>query len=368
MPADFDNEARIDYTPVDIGADAALACAGAAGASISISPGQEKIEICPGSNLVVNATIAGPVSDLRWQKNLNDIAGANTASYTITSAGSYRLTGMTPCGRISSPSIYVKTGVTAPLIRLIADNQSYICDSSSVNFTVEHFHYTLTNLQYKWYRNNVLIPGKITDQETIDGIRYGDRVRVDVINNSGCGTLTGMDSLYFYYVTPTYRPHIAITNFTDSIYNTVHSDTVHYTLTGQGSNYPPVVIYTSTVPGPMHSFLNDSSIVFSNIPYSFKFKLAGYNPGSSCYFTDTTAEQTIYYSNTPLRMTYTFTGAGEWTDAANWMNAQVPPLPLPFNATVIIMGTGPCTIRGQLNLGIGAHFSVATGSSIIVVP
>lgn len=254
-------------------------------------------------------------------------------------------------------------------MKLIANNQAYICDSSSVDFAVEHYHYTLTNLQYKWYLNNVLVPGKITDHETISGIRYGDRVRAEVINNTGCGVLTGKDSLYFYYVNPTYRPHITITNFTDSIYDPVHSDTLHYTLTGQSNNYSPVVIYTSMVPGPLHSYLNDSTIVFSNIPYSFKFKLAGFKPlGASCYFTDTTAERTIYYSNTPMPKTYSFIGSGEWTDAANWMNGEIPPSPVPFNATVLIMGTGPCIVHGQLNLGIGCHFTVVSGSSLQILP
>lgn len=59
LPVDFDNEIRNNYTPADIGADASLPCVGVGGASISISPGQEKIEICPGGTLTVNATIAG---------------------------------------------------------------------------------------------------------------------------------------------------------------------------------------------------------------------------------------------------------------------------------------------------------------------
>ncbi len=369
LPVDFDNEVRNNYTPVDIGADAALPCVGAEGTSINISPGQEKIELCPGATLTVNATIAGNITDLRWQKNLHNIAGATAASYTITSPGSYRLTGMTPCGRISSQSIYVVTGVTAPIMKLVANNQSYICDSSPVDFVVEHYHFTLTNLQYKWYLNNVLVPGKITDHEAISGIHYGDRVSAEVINNTGCGVLTRKDSLYFYNVTYSYRPHIAITNFTDSIYNPVNSDTLHYTLTGQNNNYSPVVIYTSPIPGPLHSFLNDSTIVFSNIPYSFKFKLASFTPlGASCYFADTTSERTIYYSNTPIPKTYTFNGSGEWTNAANWINAEIPPSPVPFNATVLIMGTGPCIVHGQLNLGIGAHLTVVPGSFLQIVP
>lgn len=360
---DFDNDLRNNYSPADIGADAVTPCAGG-NASISLSPYQDKIEICTGSSLTLTATVNGVVTNWQWQKNLNNIPGAIALSYTITSPGSYRLIGRTACGWIASPSILIQEGITEPYKKLTALTAGPYCDSTNVAMWIEHNHFSLTTLQYKWYRNNVLLPGKITDKETIEGIRYGDNVYVEIINPTPCGNTQVSDNLYFYDVNPSQRPKANIVSLKDTLYTLNANDTVKYNISPSGFGLP-TVIYTSTVPAPLHSFIGDSMIVFSNIPYTFSFKLSIGNPAIACQFADTTQQKTIYVTNSTVPKTYTFNGTGNWSNPANWSNGEVPPSPLPFNGTILI-NSGTCTLNQPFTIGIGGQLTVAAGANLIV--
>ena len=364
VPVDFDVQVRNNYSPVDIGADAVSPCGGTGNENISISPSQQKIEICPSSSLTLTATLSGSVSALQWQKNLNDIPGANGTSYNVTTAGSYRLVGRTACSRIASSSVFVLTGVTQPYMKLEAITTGPYCDSTDVEMKITHVHSTLTTLQYKWYRNNVLMPGKTTDHETIEAIRYGDRIRADVINNTGCGTNTVTSYIDFNNVNSSTRLKINIQSYTDSLYSFTNRDTVKYRITPLGYG-PASVIYTSPVPGPMHTYVSDSMVIFTDVPYSFKFRLATTGVGL-CVFADTTQEKTIYVSNSSIPKTYTFSGNGNWSDPSNWSNNEIPPSPLPFNATVVVNPSGSCVLNVPYTVGIGGQFIIMPGAVFVI--
>jgi hypothetical protein len=360
---DFDSELRQQHSPVDIGADAVTPCT-TGNSSISLSPYQDKIEICAGTTLTLNATVTGSVTNWQWQKNLNNIPSATGPSYTVTTSGSYRLVGRTACGWIASPSVNITTGITAPYKKLVAVTPAPYCDSSNVLMKIEHNHWSLTTLQYKWYRNNVLIPGITTDTATIRGIRYGDNISVQVTNPTPCGNTTVTDNLGFFNVNPSERPKINILSLRDTLYSLNSNDTVKYNINLFGFGLP-TVIYTSPVPGPMHSFVGDSLVVFSNVPYTFSFRLSIGNPALLCQFPDTTVVKTIFVSNSAVPKTYIFNGVGNWSDPANWSNGEIPPSPLPFNGTILI-NSGVCTLNVPFTVGIGGQLTVATGATLIV--
>ncbi len=366
IPTDFDKQNRNNFSPVDIGADAVSPCAINSTASITLSPYQDKIEICPGSSLTLTATLQGNLTGMQWQKNLNNIPGANGLTLTITTPGSYRLIARTACGWIASPSIFILTEIAQPFIKLEAVTQGPYCDSTNVEMRIDHNHFSLTTLQYKWYRNNVEIPGKITDHETIEAIRYGDNIRAEILNVTPCGNTSVSSNMDFYNVNPSTRPKISILSYRDSVYSLTNSDTLKYKITPAGLGVP-TVIYTTPVPTTLHSYVGDSLIIFTNAPYSFKFKLHMSSPGTSCYFADTTQEKSIYVSNTATPTTYTFTGNGNWNDPTNWSNNIMPPLPLPFNGTILINTPGgTCFLNIPFTIGFGGRLIVVAGSTLIV--
>lgn len=71
---------------------------------------------------------------------------------------------------------------------------------------------------------------------------------------------------------------------------------------------------------------------------------------------------------TALSYTYTFTGNGNWTDAANWLNNIVPPASISNGSNIIIdpMINGKCILDIQYTLSPGATLSVNDGKSFLI--
>ena len=74
-------------------------------------------------------------------------------------------------------------------------------------------------------------------------------------------------------------------------------------------------------------------------------------------------EYHIYVSQSP---TYTFSGNGNWDNAANWSNNTKPPTMLPAGSEIIIdhQAGGECIINVQQTISAGAKFTVLTGKSL----
>ena len=62
---------------------------------------------------------------------------------------------------------------------------------------------------------------------------------------------------------------------------------------------------------------------------------------------------------------YTFTGNGNWNDAANWSNNTIPTSPLPAGAEIIIdpVANGECVLNVTQVISAGAKFNVKTNKS-----
>lgn len=71
---------------------------------------------------------------------------------------------------------------------------------------------------------------------------------------------------------------------------------------------------------------------------------------------------------TPLAIVYTFTGTGNWSDAANWSNNTVPPSSLPSGASIVIDHAvgGVCTLNVAQTISAGATLTVMTGKNLVV--
>ncbi len=367
---DIDGQLRQSFSPHDIGADAAVPCPGSSSASIQLNTVRRLIEFCATSPVLLTATVNGSITNLQWQKNLNNIPGATgTNVYTITQPGSYRLVGQTACGAVASPSVMFVQGITAPTgkIEPAIANASY-CDGDSARFNVPYNTNTDYPVQFEWYKDHTLLPGKITASEVIEDLHNNELVSVKVKNITPCGTFTTTLEYTLSDINPSTRPQINIQSFQDTLYSVTNRDILKYDLTG-APDYYPQVIYLTPVTSPLHSYLSDTALVFTNIPYTIRFRLHVSNPdASSCFYADTTAVKTIYVTNTQNRVQCIFTGNGNWTDSANWSNNQVPPSPLPFNYEIIISPTvnGSCILNINQVISPGAKITVAPGAKLII--
>lgn len=74
------------------------------------------------------------------------------------------------------------------------------------------------------------------------------------------------------------------------------------------------------------------------------------------------------YVATPMAITYTFTGTGNWNIAGNWSNNTIPPNPLPSGAQIVINHTvgGSCNLNVSQTIAAGAMLTVITGKNLIV--
>ncbi len=71
---------------------------------------------------------------------------------------------------------------------------------------------------------------------------------------------------------------------------------------------------------------------------------------------------------TAQSITYTFTGNGNWNNAANWADNLIPPATLPVFSTIIIdnIAGGECLLNVPQNIATGASFIVNAGKNLIV--
>lgn len=101
---------------------------------------------------------------------------------------------------------------------------------------------------------------------------------------------------------------------------------------------------------------------------------AGLNGTSGSVFNISAATQSInlapgeyhiYLYTSPT--TYTFTGSGNWTDAANWLYGRVPPTPLPSGSEIIINPYTPgtaCILNSPQTISKGAKITIAENKKL----
>lgn len=88
-----------------------------------------------------------------------------------------------------------------------------------------------------------------------------------------------------------------------------------------------------------------------------------YSNGSTVTYQYDANGNRVYQFNLGSVTTYIFTGDGNWSVAANWLNSTPPPLELPPGALIIIdpIPTGECVLDVNQKILPGSTLQVATG-------
>ncbi len=109
---------------------------------------------------------------------------------------------------------------------------------------------------------------------------------------------------------------------------------------------------SATAINPQHIFVN---------PGTYMVQLIAYNGN----LTDTFS---LAIQVNPVNITYTFTGNGNWSDAANWSNHAVPPANLPATNSIIIdpVAGGECLLDTTQHIAAGAAITINSGKKFIV--
>lgn len=81
-----------------------------------------------------------------------------------------------------------------------------------------------------------------------------------------------------------------------------------------------------------------------------------------------TNSNTCTYIATPISVTYTFTGTGNWSTVSNWSNNTIPPATLPSGSEIIINHSagGQCVLNASQTISAGGKLTILTGKNLIV--
>ena len=109
------------------------------------------------------------------------------------------------------------------------------------------------------------------------------------------------------------------------------------------------------------TFNDDLSAFATPINISYRIRM-NIDTDTSFYFNPVT----INHLNTCN--TYTFTGNGNWNNAANWAAGIIPPASLPAGSSIIInpAGNGECILNSNQEIAAGAYFTVLPGKKLLV--
>jgi len=158
---------------------------------------------------------------------------------------------------------------------------------------------------------------------------------------------------------------------------------VNYNISGN-SSWPTDYIISYGQPGTQSTSFNGSqgTIIIKQGTRSSSIKIKPV--GNTLYAPDKTVTLTLTEGgdylpgdstsatgiivNDDLPSTYTFTGNGNFTDAANWLNGLVPPYNNPLSDEIIInpAGNGTCILNVPLRLRAGGKFTLITGKKLVV--
>lgn len=144
--------------------------------------------ICANSNVTFSVTATGTGLTYQWRRNGVAIAGATSATYTITNAGAAAAGDYTVVvtGTCNSVTSNIATLVTNPAIQLTGfTGSSTVCTGSTATYSV-----TATStgaLTYQWRKNGVAIAGATSSTYTIASAAATDAGNYDVVI-SGLGS------------------------------------------------------------------------------------------------------------------------------------------------------------------------------------
>jgi hypothetical protein len=111
------------------------------------------VTFCPGGSVLL--ALQQFFSSYQWKLNGTNINGANSLSYSATSAGAYTCEVTNGCGTTVSNSINVTISNTAPVATISAIGSPNICSGNSIQLSAN----TSSGISYQWKLNGNIISG-----------------------------------------------------------------------------------------------------------------------------------------------------------------------------------------------------------------
>ncbi len=221
VTVDLDNLPRIHNTTVDMGV---FEFGSSAGNAIVILQQPNDYNICSGEGVIELTVDANSSSSLsfQWQKNGEDIAGANNPTLLISSpntsdSGDYICIITNDAGTmIESDLAEVNvTQITALTVNATATNTT-ICAGEQITFSAITSGTLAENISYQWYINGNPFGGSIASFN-IDNLNNGDYFHVEISSNAGCLlNSTASSEILTIEVTDSIVPSISISSATNT--------------------------------------------------------------------------------------------------------------------------------------------------------
>ncbi|HEY8995861.1 MAG TPA: immunoglobulin domain-containing protein, partial [Lacunisphaera sp.] len=171
---------------------------GATAPSISNQPSSQSVTAGQSASFSVTASGTAPLS-YQWRKDGNNISGATSATYSITStvtgdAGAYSVVVTNSAGSATSndATLTVNAAAVAPSISTQPASQS-VTAGQSVSFSV-----TATGtapLTYQWRKDGATIGGATSNSYSIASVATGDAGNYSVVITNGAGSVTSNNAM-----------------------------------------------------------------------------------------------------------------------------------------------------------------------------
>lgn len=343
VPTDIDGDERQSNSPVDIGADATAPCAGTP-LKVELTANGSLSGLCAGVERTLNANITGGAyTRLQWQKDLQDIQGAQAATLRVTKSGSYRLVASSACGAYASQPVSVSyTVVEPPTIWINTSAQPYICENAKVEIRSGYVHPTLSTPTVRWYRNGVFQSSRTALFEVFDNAKPGEKFRVDMLFTTTCQTLTVSDSITIHTIPNMSQKIQVLSGF--NMYRTTDSDTIHFRYPNKPFDVEVVFQHLSDASPAILRLEGDSMFVLTGLPPSTHRVRLYAQSNRWCFVPDTTAVIELKYGTEPV-------GPPTAIDVVNGVSdsAHVVLFPNPSTGTVWLQSN---SISGYVNVDI----------------
>ncbi|MEO6583645.1 MAG: T9SS type A sorting domain-containing protein, partial [Ferruginibacter sp.] len=158
--------------------------------NIVISSQPASQTVCAGTNVSFSVIASGTGLTYQWRKAAVNIAGATSATFTITgitaaNAGSYDVVINGTCGTLTSNAATLTVNAVTTISTQPVSQT--VCAGSNVSFSVAA---TGTALTYQWRKATVNISGATSSAFTITGATISDAGSYDIVVNGTCGSVT----------------------------------------------------------------------------------------------------------------------------------------------------------------------------------
>ncbi len=186
----------------------------------SITAQPQSITRCVGTSAPFSVTATGTSLTYQWKKGGNNISGATSSSYTISSvadgdAGNYTVVVSGACGSPVTSNSATLTVSDPPSIT--SQPQSITrCVGTSAPFSVTA---TGTSLTYQWKKGGNNISGATSSSYTISSVADGDAGNYTVVVSGACGSPVTSNSATLTVSDPpsiTFQPQSITRNIGDS--------------------------------------------------------------------------------------------------------------------------------------------------------